>query len=278
MTGRILDIRQYCVDDGPGLRTAVLLKGCRLRCAWCPTPMAIDPVPELAVDRAGCVTCGSCVQVCPHAAADADTPLVLGRRCLVCGRCVTACPRRVRRIVGEAVHVDTLTARLVECREQYGADGGVTFGGGEPLAQCDFVLAMADRLRDAHVHVAVETPCVAADRVIQRLPTMVNLVIARLALIDPARHRRWTGSDNRAILEAIAYLAGAMPGRLWLSVSLVEGVHDVAEVTRLADFAAALPNHVPIRLRFFGAADGDGDLSRIARGLLLQRGACLLAD
>jgi len=293
MTGRILEIQRFRLHDGPGLRTTVLLKGCRLHCAWCPRPEAIEATPELLIDNDACVACRACVLACPHAAADADTPLDIGRRCLVCGLCVTACPRRVRRIAGEAMHVETILPLLLRDREQYGSDGGVTFGGGEPLAQWDFVRQASDRLCDACIHVAVETPCVAPDRVIQLLPTTVNLVLARLALIDPDRHRQWLGGDNRAILESIAYLAGAMPGRLWLRIPLVPGVHDVGEIRRLAAFVAGLPNQVLVSLEPCRAAPGEkhylaqrsdpprftgeiADLTRIARGLFLQHGACLL--
>jgi pyruvate formate lyase activating enzyme len=293
MIGRILDIQRCCVNDGPGLRTTVLLKGCGLRCAWCPMPEAQAATPELLVDGSGCMACGGCVQVCPHAADNAATPLDMGRRCLVCGRCVAACPCGVRRVAGEGMYVDSLLPLLLKDCEGYGSAGGVTFGGGEPLLQWEFVRSAADRLRVAGVHVAVETGCVAREQVIRRLPVVADLVLARLAVIDAARHREWLGCDNRAILESIAALAEALPGRLWLRIPLVPDLHDFAEIERLAVFAAGLPHAVPVCLEPYRANTGvarylaqrevktrfagpTSDLARIARGVFIARGAHLL--
>jgi pyruvate formate lyase activating enzyme len=124
----------------------------------------------------------------------------------------------------------------------------VTVGGGEPLAQWAFVRELADRLRKRGVHVALDTACVAPHEVIADVPAHVDLILADLKLVDPERHRRWTGAGNAGILRALRLWSAAMPGRLWISVPLIPGVHDEAEVGRMAAFVASLAGPPPVRL------------------------------
>ncbi len=65
-TGRVFDVSRGRVDDGPGLRTVVFLKGCPLRCPWCHNPEGIAFEPEVTVNPARCLACGSCAGACPR--------------------------------------------------------------------------------------------------------------------------------------------------------------------------------------------------------------------
>ena len=44
--GLISNIQHYSLQDGPGIRTTVFLKGCPLRCRWCCNPETQSPRPE----------------------------------------------------------------------------------------------------------------------------------------------------------------------------------------------------------------------------------------
>ena len=61
----ITNIQRFSVNDGPGIRTTVFLKGCPLRCAWCHNPETINPLQEFFYDEERCIRCGECAKACP---------------------------------------------------------------------------------------------------------------------------------------------------------------------------------------------------------------------
>lgn len=213
MTGVVFDIKEFAVFDGPGIRTTVFMKGCPLRCAWCHNPEGLSPRPQLMVSRAGCTHCGACLSACPHP-----------DRCEACGACISACRGGYRKIAGETWTADDLAARLQKDADVYAlSGGGVTFSGGEPLMQWDFVRAVLDQL--SGIHTAVETSGFAPDSVFQEAMARFDLVMMDWKLSDPALHKRFTGVPQDAILRHARMLAsGDTP--FILRMPIIPGVND----------------------------------------------------
>jgi pyruvate formate lyase activating enzyme len=189
------------------------------------------------------------LEVCPeineaHPNGSAPRPVT----CRVCGHCADVCPTGARKLAGQERTVDEILELVLRDCPFYGRRGGVTLSGGEPLAQWPFARLLADRLRSAAVHVAIDTACVAPPDVIREVPEHVDLVLADLKLVTPESHSHWTGADNDAILEAIRFWSVAMPGRLWISVPVIPDVQDQAEFQRIATFCRTLENAPPVRL------------------------------
>lgn len=216
MTGVIFDIKQFAVFDGPGIRTTVFLKGCPLRCMWCHNPEGLSFDPQLMVSENGCIKCGKCREVCPHPGA-----------CELCGECVRACPNRLRKICGERVSPEELSSRLLKDRDYLAMEGGgVTFSGGEPTGQPEFLFNCLKRLRT--MHRAIETCGYCRPEQFRELLGELDYIIMDLKLADDRKHKFYTKVSNQPILKNLEQLKkSGKPFRIRIPV--IPGVNDTRE-------------------------------------------------
>jgi pyruvate formate lyase activating enzyme len=248
MTGRVFDISPGCVDDGPGLRTTVFLKGCHLTCPWCHNFEGKSFQPEIALDAAKCIGCTSCQQACSRTWSPDNWRL----GCMACGACAQACPSGARRLVGHEMTVVDLVSEIAADQDFFeGTGGGVTFSGGEPLAQPDFLFACAGRIKQRGIHLAVETSGYWPALYLAELEKWFDLVLFDLKHVDleKCRSQLGTGSRNALInLESILRSELAVEVR----ITLVPGFNDSDDDLRqLADFLRAAPRQPPVRLQPF---------------------------
>jgi pyruvate formate lyase activating enzyme len=253
-TGLISHIQKYSLQDGPGIRTTVFLKGCPLKCAWCHNPENISAQPQVIVFKERCVRCGACRKVCPQQnrpsanvnsnclPTDTSGETAEVTRCLACGACVEACPTGARTLVGHRMRVQEVLEEIMADRIFYDdSQGGVTFSGGEPLAQVEFLRAALAECRHRGVHTAVDTCGLAASESLLSLAPLVDLFLYDLKFMNEARHLEFCGASNRVILENLRALA-ATGTRIWIRVPVIPGVNDGPdEVGALAVFIASLP-------------------------------------
>ncbi len=247
-SGILFDIRKYSIHDGPGIRTAVFFKGCPLACAWCHNPESQSYRPELLLRSGRCIACGSCVEACQPDAID-NLYGVDRARCTTCGKCAIVCPSEARQLVGEQLSVNQVMARIEEDQVFYEqSGGGVTFTGGEPLAQPRFLLDLLTACRTRGLHTAVDTSGYAPWPVLAEIRPLVDLFLYDLKLMDDARHIQWTGVSNTDILSNLQKLSAA-GSRIQIRVPLVPGINDdEANLRTLGEFLAALPNVPPVEL------------------------------
>jgi len=235
--GRIFDVQRFSVHDGPGIRTTVFLKGCPARCLWCHNPESQSFAPEVLVVETRCVSCGTCQTVCPHGAPPPGSGL-----CTACGACVDACPAGARRLAGREAGVSELMEEVLRDRVFYEeSGGGVTFSGGEPLAQPEFLRALVEACRDAGIRTAVDTCGFAPRDLVLALAPLVDVFLFDVKLVDDARHRRLTGLPVAPILENLHALAEVHPN-VWIRIPVVPGhTDDEADIDATASLVAGLP-------------------------------------
>jgi pyruvate formate lyase activating enzyme len=244
-SGCVFNIQRYSVQDGPGIRATVFLKGCPLECWWCHNPESQSPRPELIVLEGRCIRCGECVKVCP-ARKDVEPDEYA---CRGCGACVEACPTTARRMVGRAMTVGEVVKEVLKDRVFYEeSGGGVTFSGGEPLVQARFLFGLLDACRAEGLRTAVDTCGYAPREDLLACAARTDLFLYDLKVMDEAQHREYTGVSNALILENLEALARAR-ARIWLRVPLIPGLNDAPEqLDALAKYAASVPGVEQVNL------------------------------
>ena len=233
MNGIVFDIKEFAVYDGPGIRTTVFMKGCPLRCRWCHNPEGLSVKPQLMVSVAACTHCGKCMEVCEHP-----------DNCSVCGKCISACPNGFRRIAGYEITPEELAAKLR--KSAVFEDGGVTFSGGEPMLQWNFVRETVKLLKP--IHTAIETSGYCADKDFAEMMEHMDFIMMDVKHTDDAAHRKWTGVSNERVLRHLEMLKnGDTP--FVIRVPLIPGVNDSEEnLTRLAEMLEGAGKLVRVEL------------------------------
>ena len=227
LTGTVFNVQRASFHDGPGIRTTVFLKGCPLHCPWCHNPEGVAAAPEFLVSEARCLHCGSCIEACPRPGGPLPAGSALGSAgCAACGRCTQACPTGAREIAGRTWSVGGVLGEVLRDRLTYDeSGGGVTFSGGEPLAQAEFLLGCLDACRNDGLHTAVDTCGFAGSAVIEEVAEQTDLLLWDLKVLDPDRHLALTGAPLQPILENLAVAAGSGTP-IWLRIPVIPGVND----------------------------------------------------
>jgi pyruvate formate lyase activating enzyme len=246
-TGQLLvvDILRSSMNDGPGIRTTVFVKGCPLRCAWCHNPESQRARPELSFDAARCTLCGQCVEACPnkaHQIADGVHTLDRGR-CQACGRCVQGCQSGALKIIGQWWSPDAVVEMALRDKAYYDrSGGGITISGGEPMSQPDPVSEVLRLSRQAGIHTCLDTSGQTLLRQYMLVLPHVDLFLWDHKATGVDLHRDLTGVDGELIMANLhaLYAAGA---KLRLRCPLVPGVNDTAEHLRqIAQLSFDMPN------------------------------------
>jgi pyruvate formate lyase activating enzyme len=242
-TGLIFDIKRYSVHDGPGIRTTVFFKGCPLKCWWCHNPESRDSHPLLYHDAAKCLGCHDCVPACPEGAVTATPQGSLTDADLCCGHgaCAAACPTEARQLIGRRYSVDELMTEIEKDRvffEESG--GGVTFSGGEPLLQWEFLLEVLRACGERGIHRTVDTTGVAAAAVLLDVASETDLFLYDIKTMDPEVHLETTGAPVRPILNNLHRLLAA-GARVRVRIPLIPGVSDGANIDLTGRFLKHLP-------------------------------------
>lgn len=228
-TGILFDIQRCSMNDGPGLRTTVFLKGCPLRCLWCHNPESQSPKPELLYNYEKCIGCGKCAQVCGcHSFAD-GSHRIDRTRCTSCGKCADACPVHALEIKGRIAAADEIITEVIKDIKFYRkSGGGVTISGGEPLMQHAFLKELLLKCRGHGIHTAVETSGFASKAVLNEILPLTDLFLWDCKITDARRSKEALGADLPVIMENLDFVM-TQGAKVILRCPIIPTINDTAE-------------------------------------------------
>lgn len=242
--GLIFDIKRYAINDGPGIRTTVFMKGCPLSCVWCHNPEGVSSRKQKLYTKKKCIGCRTCVENCPQKAL-ALTPegiVTDNALCHLCGKCAEGCPALAMEISGTEYSVDYLMKEIEkETVFMDRSEGGVTFCGGEPLLHPDMLLELLHRCGDLGIHRAVDTTLFAGEEIVKEVMQHSELFLVDLKHMDTVKHKLYCGVSNELILSNLRMVA-EVGHAFHIRIPLIEGVNaDEENITRSAAFLSSLP-------------------------------------
>ncbi len=243
-SGMIFDIKRYAINDGPGIRTAVFLKGCPLSCWWCHNPEGQSSQPQLMVRSNRCKSTLACIQACPRRAVSwKDGPLTDWAACDQCGKCAEACLAGAREMVGGEISVSQLVAEIERDVPFYDqSQGGVTFTGGEPMQQMGFLKEALQACRQEKIRTAVDTSGCAPWASFEAILPLVDLFLYDVKHMDPVKHKKYTSVSNSKILDNLRKLS-EQGANIIVRIPLIPGINDDEQNLRQCGAAlAALPH------------------------------------
>lgn len=192
MKGIVFDIRRFCVHDGPGIRTTVFLKGCPLRCRWCHNPESQEKNIE-----------------------------VIGKEMMMDGK-----KFHREEQIGQLLSPEEVMQMIMKDQVFFNeSSGGVTFSGGEPLGQVEFLLELLQLCKATGLHTAVDTCGYASVGHFEKIIPFTDLFLYDLKHPDPEIHRQFTGVDNRLILQNLELITKAGK-KVIIRIPLISGVNN----------------------------------------------------
>jgi pyruvate formate lyase activating enzyme len=168
MKGLIFSIKRYSIHDGPGIRVTIFMKGCPLNCIWCHNPEGISPVPSKVIrkNRVGDMEFDQEEEVGKYYSVNDLLDMI----------------RKERVFINES-------------------KGGVTFSGGEPMLQYEFLKEALIACKEEGLHTAIDTSGYSSTESYKSVIPHTDLFLFDIKHLNTARHIELTGASNDKILE-----------------------------------------------------------------------------
>lgn len=229
--GIIFNIQRYCVNDGPGIRTTVFMKGCPLNCAWCHNPESKLISHQIMLRTSLCTGCEQCAKVCENSCHSFQNNIhnFNPKNCITCNKCVDICPVGALETVGKEMTVSEVVTEVLKDSIFYEtSNGGVTFSGGEPFYQAEFLLDTLKELKQKGISTAIETCGFVNSKALETAAPFIDLFLYDYKLSSNSEHQKYTGVSNELILENLKLL-NRLDKRVILRCPIIKGVNDTNE-------------------------------------------------
>lgn len=239
----IFDIKRYAINDGPGIRITIFLKGCPLSCAWCHNPEGMSKKVQKMYTESKCIGAQSCVDICEYNALTLTPNGIVTNAdlCNLCGKCAEVCPTKAIEMSGELMSVDSILKLIKKetlLMDQSG--GGVTFSGGEPLMHHKFLMELLEACGKEGIHRCIDTTGFANSKVLLEVAENAEYFLYDLKMMDSKKHQQYTGVPNEKILENLKLLSKT-GAKINIRIPLIKGVNDDEDnIRQSAEFIASL--------------------------------------
>ncbi len=231
LSADIFNIERASLNDGPGIRTVVYVKGCSLSCVWCHNPEGIKFENEIAYYSNRCVLCGSCQRVCPQGCYEVmDDKLKINYdSCIKCHKCTENCLTNALKLCAKSMTSDEVLLEILKDKEYFDkSGGGVTFSGGECLLNTDFMCDILKKCKEKGIKTLVESAFYVPWKNIESVASFVDMFYVDIKHMNSKKHKEYTGKGNELILDNIAKLV-EICNRVMIRIPLIPGVNDDKE-------------------------------------------------
>ena len=254
---------RYSVHDGPGIRTTVFFKGCPLSCKWCHNPEGIENKPQQSFNPKKCMTtcsatfitsdqtdstCNKNSQVNDQTKSNYNASGQIGSTCNVfnqTGFCYTG----ARETIGYEITAADLMKEIKKdllFYEQSG--GGVTFSGGEPFNQAEFLLEMLTQCKNEYIKTAVDTSGYCDPETILKAAEITDYFLYDIKFMDSKKHENYCGVSNDLILNNLKKLSHTKV-KLLIRIPVIPSINDsLQEMVDIYDFIKDMPNIETVHL------------------------------
>ena len=250
-TATVFNIQKFSINDGPGIRTTVFLKGCPLSCIWCHNPESNKPFPELMYDAKKCSLCGKCMDVCPNGCHSfKDSVHIFNREnCINCGKCAESCYFEALEMAGSVMNQEDVLNEVLKDKAFYETSGGgITLSGGEPMMQFDFSYELLKEAKKEGLHTCIETCGFSSPENFRKIAEYVDIFLFDYKETDPKLHKKFTGVENTLILSNLKML-DEMGAKTILRCPIIPTLNDREEhFEGIAKTANSLKNILEINI------------------------------
>lgn len=259
-TGCVFNIQKFSINDGPGIRTTVFMKGCPLRCVWCHNAESHISKKEIAYSPTKCIGCRKCIEICDNGAhIVADGVHVFERKnCITCGKCAEVCPAESLELLGKDMTTDEVLEEVMKDKAFYdNSGGGMTVSGGEPLAQFEFTYELLKKAKELGLNTCIETCGYASEDKMRKISEYVDIFLYDWKISDPKIHKDYTGVTNDLIERNLKVL-DEIGAKVILRCPIIPEVNDKEEhFSKIADLANTLENVIEVNIEPYHALGND---------------------
>ena len=217
LSGLIFNIQRFSVNDGPGIRTTVFFKGCPLNCVWCHNPESRLSKPEK-------------FKANPYK----NFSGLFGNK---------------NGVIGQNISTNAVMTEIEKDLMFYEeSKGGVTFSGGEPLMQIEFLSELLQKCKKKDIHTAVDTSGFAPFSDFLKILPFTDLFLFDLKIIDEIEHLKFVGVSNEDILHNLRELSKSGKN-LFIRIPLIPGITDTeSNLNDIIEFISQLKAGAKISL------------------------------